>query len=704
MSTLEELYQLLLTKCDQLRYNDPVTDLNLGEYGKIEWEDASHIAEALATNTLLQEQTLSLMTEHLCADGSVPLTHYLSSSPSLRSLIIEGDGSTAYNQSISSILQSVSHNKLLTRLMLSNIEIERPSLVKNVLARTRTLTELKIVDSCGQTTEVYRAFRSGFKRNSTLEKLDWITPKQSACLEEVFFGISNHPKLKTLVLDVNLTRASSQSLRSCLCANGTIDYFSLRLRHAEKDEYSTLEPVLLGLACNRGVTHFQMSGSTLTRTDNVKAWVELLQKNTSMKILELLDSCLIRHDDASAIVQGIGGNASLEKLILEDLLDGPAWQAMLTRNHSLKEIILHDIVSSDAFGYFARGFAHNTSVKTLSLDGEGIRFTEANALAYALLSNDTLESLTLHCDSMPDAEDATAVETLWRNHTLKHLNICGFASERHTTWFPTVLRQNCTLETIDLNYNSLEPDQCRAICESLRGSSCLRELNLSFNQITFDDHGAQALNDFLENTPLRVMDLSGNQITTQGIALLADGLRRIIFLRELSLIACQISNDGLLQLGEALVQNSTLETIQLEDNEFSEDTVSRFFQLLPQMDGLKQLSLNRFHVDDDWLYSAVVDGLQENTSLQRITCDGEELKIWYEHAQSDFLIDFYLSLNRNGRKFLEPPLTARVTAGLWPSVFANMSSTQDTSLLYYFLQKKAEILANNAPDEQAHIW
>jgi hypothetical protein len=160
MSTPEELSQELLAMCDKLRSNDPhVIELHLREYGKIEWEDASHIAEALAKNTLLQELTLSLMVEHLCADGSLPLTHYLSSSPSLRSLIIEGDGSTAYNQSISSILESVSHNKLLTRLMLSNIEIERPSLVENVLARTRTLTELEMVDNSGQTLEVYHAFR-----------------------------------------------------------------------------------------------------------------------------------------------------------------------------------------------------------------------------------------------------------------------------------------------------------------------------------------------------------------------------------------------------------------------------------------------------------------------------------------------------------------------------------------------------------------
>ncbi len=98
----------------------------------------------------------------------------------------------------------------------------------------------------------------------------------------------------------------------------------------------------------------------------------------------------------------------------------------------------------------------------------------------------------------------------------------------------------------------------------------------------------------------------------------------------------------------------------------------------------------------------VVDGLQENTSLQRISWD---LEIWYKLAPSNIkeLIDFYLNLNRNGRKFLEPPLTTRVPASLWPSVFAKMSSPQDASLLYYFLQKKPELLVKSEPDEQAHV-
>jgi hypothetical protein len=61
MSTPEELKQSLLTKCEKLRRNDPsVTSLDLKKYEKLEWDEASHIAGALANNTRVRELILAL--------------------------------------------------------------------------------------------------------------------------------------------------------------------------------------------------------------------------------------------------------------------------------------------------------------------------------------------------------------------------------------------------------------------------------------------------------------------------------------------------------------------------------------------------------------------------------------------------------------------------------------------------------------------
>jgi hypothetical protein len=233
----------------------------------------------------------------------------------------------------------------------------------------------------------------------------------------------------------------------------------------------------------------------------------------------------------------------------------------------------------------------------------------------------------------------------------------------------------------------LQSHGCRAVCESLQGNSFLRELDLSENSISLDVDCAIALNDLLGSTTLRVLKLFDNRVTNEGIELLARGLQGNSSLIELDLQGCDISDEGLLNLGEALVENSTLEILRLHDA-FGQDAVSQFFELLPQMKSLKELCFNHDYLMEKEEYCVmVVDSLRKNTSLQRLTC-GSHPHAWHEEA----LIVFYLSLNRNGRKFLEPPLVSRVPLGLWPRILANMSSPKDTSLLYYFLRKRPSLV------------
>jgi Ran GTPase-activating protein (RanGAP) involved in mRNA processing and transport len=711
MSTPEELKQSLIAKCEKLRRNDPsATSLDLKNYGKLEWDDASHIAGALANNTRVRELVLSFCGQHLSSDGmnsSVPLLPFLSSSPSLQSLVVTRDRTAPaikYSHNTVYILQAISNNKLLVKLELDSLVYAKPSLIEEFLAKTLTLEELKVTEGHRSDSEVYHAFRRGFEQNNSMKSLEWGSRGPYPDLGEVFFGISNHPKLNSLLLNVNLTGLSSQALRSCLHANGTLESLSLHLRPSgdtnEENEYSTLEPVLLGLACNRGVTHFHIRRSPLSNISCATAWVELLQKNTSIKILEL-SYCSIGRDDMSAIARGLEGNASLEKLTFRNLqgdsiLQGPAWQAMLQRNRSLKEIVLSrgftsPLIPIGEFVCFAGGLVQNASLKSLDLDNQCIGNTSIAALLEALESNDTLESLLLDCSEIKGPEGAVAVQNLWRNKTLKHLTLsCNFFEEDGAaTGFPTDLSRNCVFETLDLHGVGLGSHGCRAVFESLQGNSCLRELDLFENHTSLDVDCATALKDLLGSTTLRVLKICENRVTNEGIEVLARGLHGNSSLRELDLQCCEIGDEGLLKLGEALVENSTLEILRLSAA-FGQDRISQFFQLLPQMEGLKELCLDHCDgMNDAELCVVVVDGLRKNTGLQRLTCEGGETT-WHDEAPSHIkpLIAFNLDLNRKGRRLLEPPLASRVPVGLWPRILANMSSPKDTSLLYYFLRKK----------------
>jgi hypothetical protein len=80
----------LIATCRALRKNDPrYTKLNLDEYGALLTDQklVQQVAQALEKNTVVENLCLS---HHLCADSTLQLSHFLRSSPSLRSLNMSG--------------------------------------------------------------------------------------------------------------------------------------------------------------------------------------------------------------------------------------------------------------------------------------------------------------------------------------------------------------------------------------------------------------------------------------------------------------------------------------------------------------------------------------------------------------------------------------------------------------------------------------
>jgi hypothetical protein len=161
----------------------------------------------------------------------------------------------------------------------------------------------------------------------------------------------------------------------------------------------------------------------------------------------------------------------------------------------------------------------------------------------------------------------------------------------------------------------------------------------------------------------------------------------------LRLRGCRLDDTGLLKLGKALTTNDALELLDVRNNAFTHNGASQFFDLLPQMKGLKSL-YGRLVSDapTEAVGMALVDGLRKNTKL-RIFEDnsGATVASFFSPAVARE-INFYLELNRQGRMLLRLSRRSEPPSGLWPRVLAKMSSPLDTSLLFYFLQNKPKIV------------
>jgi hypothetical protein len=719
MKTREEF----TAACQALRKNDPCqTRLNLVEYGSllVDRERVQQVTEALKKNTFVEDVTLST---NLCVHSTLQLNHILETSPSLRRLEMQGNVQGTDEEELkhaikaSIILESISRSSLLVKLTLREVHLEDDCPLEDFLSSTRTLLEFSYIihSNSTMTYQVAQAIGSGLEQNKSLVKLSWSSTRQEDdFLEEILFGLCDHISLKTLDLEIRLTKSSSQALRSLLRFNGTLETLSLK-QFEDQENFPTMVSVLAGLAQNKGLkkvtfgTDLGKSNATLAT-----AWTSMLQRNTSITMLDLSNLDRIERELCSAVAEGLIANSTLETLLIPgwsnsdpEVFYGPVWvwQEMLESNHCLKKLLFTDYCSISLEGAesLARGLSRNTSLESLDLGWSEMADDSVVSLVDGLRTNKTLKCLNLSGNSVLSQSGQAAIERLIGYNVLKELILAGTEESVGASILVSGLSDNHSLERLDLDRAFVDgegPETFRALCESLRGNTTLRYLKVSNNGVRLDGVCVTALK--LDTMSLQILDLDFNSFTSCGIAALAQSLQGPCTLKKLSLRDCDLDDTGLLQLGEALTSNISLEDLDVRENDITHNGACQFFELLPPMKGLREVYGLMIIGDGvpptEAVGMALLDGLRENTKLHEIIADDDEATIEsYFSPGVAREIDFYLSLNSHGRMLLRPPGGAEPPSGLWSRVLAKITGPRDMSLLFYFLQNKPKLVDWNAP-------
>jgi Ran GTPase-activating protein (RanGAP) involved in mRNA processing and transport len=715
----------LISTCETLRKNDPrYTKLDLTPYSTllVDRKRVQRVVQALEKNTVVEDL---LLPYRLCADSALQLSHFLRSSPSLRHLAMEGKPEDAeeINREFdilktSIVIESISRSSSLVKFSLCNVVFGDHCPLEDFLSSTRTLLDFSFTQNYFSTMTygTAQAIGSGFAKNKSLVKLKWSTPDGLDFMGEVLFGLFDHNKLKSLELEVTLTESSSQVLRSLLHCNKTMERFQIKL-HGFDEEFPTLASVLAGLANNKGLKEVLIQfESTETDTTLATAWTDMLQRNTFMKSLDLAGDGTWEGDYdynlSSAVAEGLVNNSTLETVRLphedgyysDNSFNGPVWQEMLEKNRSLKTLSFAQcLISVEGFQSLARGLSCNTSLETLDLS-----YTDTDigdpcviALVDGLRNNKTLKSLDLSQNCPLSQSGRDAIERLLGYNVLRELNMFLMVDSSDAATFTNGLSANRSIERLNVEAtfargeSTESTETFRALCESLRGNTTLRYLTIGYNDVRLNGVCATALE--LNTTSLVTLDLNSNNVTSCGIAAIAQGLQGPCSLKELSLDQCSLTDTGLLLLGEALTTNVSLEILDVDRNDFTHDGVSQFFGLLPQMSGLKVVyglvATRNDIAPTEALGLALIEGLQKSTKLQKIFKDAS-----VETVYSSFSLGvarkiiFYLSLNSCGRTLLRLPTRSEPPSGLWPRMLAKISGPRDTSLLFYFLRNKPKIV------------
>ncbi len=166
-----------------------------------------------------------------------------------------------------------------------------------------------------------------------------------------------------------------------------------------------------------------------------------------------------------------------------------------------------------------------------------------------------------------------------------------------------LLSNSGVIQKLYLGRNSIGGPGFKSITEALITNSTLVELWLWACSVRITEEDGPVLREMIQrNSTLKVMNLSLNsKVSDTGAIFIAQGLKQNSSLRELILGTCDIGDEGVKSLGEALVENDSLKELGLwRNHNISEQGLSLLATRLKANRGLVKLVIP----DYDYLSSA----------------------------------------------------------------------------------------------------
>lgn len=159
------------------------------------------------------------------------------------------------------------------------------------------------------------------------------------------------------------------------------------------------------------------------------------------------------------------------------------------------------------------------------------------ALASALLRNTILHTLNLTSSLLKASLVPFATRVISRHSSLQvlHLSYNQISDAREIQALAQALTTNSRLTQLYLDHNDIDSEGATILANALTENTTLQVLQLSSNQVR--DMGAQAFGRVLanENTSLKRLCLERNMITSKGVEMLLEALRRNVSLDYLEL-------------------------------------------------------------------------------------------------------------------------------------------------------------------------
>ena len=379
----------------------------------------------------------------------------------------------------------------------------------------------------------------------------------------------------------------------------------------------------------------------------------IIQIFESIKHISTLTKLDIAHnmvtDEAREyILDGLSSNSKLKELNLSHIkLKNAINFNNIKLTNLLKFMFSNNNIHEQFTNEFSHFLSHCTNLKVLDLSFTNLDFEVFNGqdifsltkfdisgnsipthavdnIAIFLSKNDKLEELNLSCNELKEL----GVRNILDSINLSNLTRLSISNNQitHLKYITDILTRATRLVELDMSYNHLRAEgMINFLYQTKSIFTNLVKLNISGNIIS--DGIAQAFaNVLLENSQLKELNLSDNNLHTEGIRKIFDGLK-ISSLIKLHISHNNITEQAADYMAIFLSRNKKLEELDLSHNNLQSPGAIKIFRAsLPRL-----TVLNISHNDITTRAANDVATFLSSTKL-------EKLNLSHNHLLSDGII------------------------------------------------------------------
>ena len=237
----------------------------------------------------------------------------------------------------------------------------------------------------------------------------------------------------------------------------------------------------------------------------------------------------------------------------------------------------------------------------------------------------TLVMLDLSNNGFNDENIKELFEYLKQNKTIKilYLNNNNLSSSSGY-YLADCFKKNTTIEILHLSNNKIVDNGFGSFLNILgNDNSSLKELDISYNQLSKDDF--KNLNDYLNlNPPLRSLDISGNQLIKQAANLIGVTFKNLTHLEEIKLNECGITDETTPQI-LMYINESNIHNLEIDSNNFGPMAPMLILKKIQISNKLKYISFQKMEFQP-YFVDMIIQAITINTSIERVNLKNNKIK------------------------------------------------------------------------------